>query len=65
MTYDKLNQVMRVPKNIVCSNRVQIKGIETHCNFLKRATYPCRYLDMTPRFARPCFTDLDGSKQYY
>ena len=65
MTYDKLNQVMRVPKNIACSNRVQIKGIETHCNFLKRTTYPCRYLDMIPRFARSSFTDLDGSKQYY
>ena len=49
----KLQEVLRVPESIVCNNRVKIDGTEALCMFLKRFAYPCRYLDMVPRFARP------------
>ena len=49
----RLAEVMHVPDEIRCYNRVVVDGIEALCIFLKRFAYPCRYSDMLPRFARP------------
>ena len=48
----RLAEVMHVPDEIRCYNRVVVDGIEALCIFLKRFAYPCRYSDMLPRFAR-------------
>ena len=34
-------------------NRLKVDSIEAVCIRLKRLSYPCRYTDMIPRFARP------------
>lgn len=49
----KLQEVLRIPAFISCYNRGKISGIDAFCMFLKRFSYPCRYSDMVPRFARP------------
>ena len=36
-----------------CSQRSVCDGMEGLCMLLKRLTYPCRYIDMIPRFGRP------------
>ena len=48
-----LQEVLRIPDQLYCYNRVKVNGIEALCMFLKRFCYPCRYSDMIPRFARP------------
>ena len=48
-----LVDIMRLPDILTCYNGVKIDRIEGMCIFLKRFAYPCRYLDMIPRFARP------------
>jgi hypothetical protein len=44
---------MRLPDVLMCYNGLKVDRIEGMCIFLKRYAYPCRYLDMMPRFARP------------
>ena len=48
-----LAEVLQVPDQVRCYNRVVADGIEALCIFLKRFAYPCRYSDLLPRFARP------------
>lgn len=50
--YD-LVDVLRLPDVLTCYNGIKVDRIEGFCIFLKRFAYPCRYLDMIPRFARP------------
>ena len=50
--YD-LPGVLQVPDEIVCYNGTKVSDIEALCIFLKRHAYPCRYLDLIHRFARP------------
>ena len=38
---------------VKCYNVLKVDQIECTCIFLKRFVYPCRYLNMVPRFARP------------
>ena len=39
----RLKEILRIPENISCPNRVKIDGTEAFCMFLKRFAYPCRY----------------------
>ena len=48
-----LVDIMRLPDILTCYNGVKVDRIDGMCIFLKRFAYPCRYLDMIPRFARP------------
>ena len=48
--------VLQVPEEIVCYvcyNGTKVSNIEALSIFIKRHTYPCRYLDFIHRFARP------------
>ena len=45
-----LHDVMRFPEEIVCSNGFKVPGLYALCVLLKRFAYPCRYLDIMPRF---------------
>ena len=49
----RLSEVLMIPEEIVCYNRTKYDGIEALCVFLKRAAYPCRYVDLIPHFAQP------------
>ena len=51
-THD-LPGVLQVPDEIVCYNGTKASDIEALCIFLERHAYPCRYLDLIHRFARP------------
>ena len=44
---------MRLSDILTCYNGLKVDQTEGMCIFLKRFAYPCRYLDMVPRFARP------------
>ena len=48
----KLVDVMNFPNTFTCCNGLKFDAVEGICIFLKRFAYPCRYLDMIPRFAR-------------
>ena len=48
-----LTEILHIPNQVRCYNRVVVDGIEALCIFLKRFAYPCRYADILPRFARP------------
>ena len=48
-----LHVVLQIPDRITCYNGTVISGIEALCVCLKRYAYPCRYLDIIPRFGRP------------
>ena len=48
-----LAEILQIPNQVRCYNRIMADGIEALCIFLKRFAYPCRYADMLPRFARP------------
>ena len=48
-----LAETLEVPEKITTYNRSSFDGVESLCVFLKRFAYPCRYLDLTPRFGRP------------
>ena len=48
-----LGRILEIPERIVCYNGTNVSGIEGLCIFLKRYAYPCRYLDLIHRFARP------------
>lgn len=43
----QVKDVLQVPDEIVCYNRLVVEGIEA---FLKRFAYPIRYSDTCPRF---------------
>ena len=45
-----LADVLTLPDRIVGAN---VDMVEALCIFLKRFAYPCRYVDMIPRFGRP------------
>ena len=49
----ELAEVLRIPETFSTYNRINVDGIEALCMFLKRFSYPCRYSDMIPTFARP------------
>ena len=49
----RLAEVLHIPDEIRCYNRLRVDGIEAFCVFLKRFAYPIRYADMIPRFGRP------------
>ena len=48
-----LMEVLGCPETFTCYNGLTVDGTDTLCIFLKRFAYPCRYLDMMLRFARP------------
>ena len=48
-----LAEILHIPNQVRCYNRIVVDGIEALCIFLKRFAYPCRYADILPRFARP------------
>ena len=45
-----LFDVLNFPGEIRCSTGFKVPGICALCVLLKRFSYPCRYLDMIPRF---------------
>ena len=49
----QLKDVLQVPDDIVCYNRLVVGGIEALCVLLKWCAYPICYSDICPRFARP------------
>ena len=48
-----LIDVLHFPEEIITYNRLNVDATEAICILLKHVAYPCRYLDMVPRFARP------------
>ena len=48
-----LVNVFQLPDVVRCENGVVVDSVEALCIFLKRFAYPCRYVDLIPRFARP------------
>ena len=50
--YD-LPDVPQIFDEIVCYNGIKVSDIETLCILIKRHAYPCGYLDLIHRFARP------------
>jgi hypothetical protein len=44
---------LELPVEIKCYNGIIVDNIEGLCIFLKMFAYPCRYVDMVHRFARP------------
>jgi len=51
-----LKEVMQLPDEIMCYNRLVVSGIEALCILLKRFGYPTRYSDICSRFAICCPT---------
>ena len=49
----RLIDAMNLPDTFTCYNGLKIEAVEGICIFLKRFAYPCRYLDLISRFARP------------
>jgi len=49
----ELSEILNLPDRIVSYNGVNVDRTEVFCIFLKRFAYPCRYVDLVPRFARP------------
>ena len=47
-----LAYVLNLPDRIVCYNGANVDMVGALYIFLKRFAYPCRYVDMTPRFGR-------------
>ena len=47
-----LAEALQIPESITCYQRSVCDGVETLCIVLKCLAYPCRYLDLIPRFAR-------------
>ena len=48
-----LAAALQIPGTVTCSQRSKADGTEALCKLLKRLSYPIRYSDMVPRFARP------------
>jgi len=49
----KLLDAFELPEEIRCYNGTVMQSVEALCITLKRFAYPCRYVDLIPRFARP------------
>ena len=47
------SEILNLPDRIVCYNGVNVDRAEAFSIFLKSSAYPCRYVDLIPRFARP------------
>lgn len=39
----KLAEVLRIPQEIICPNRIKINGMEDLCVYLEHFAYPCRW----------------------
>ena len=48
-----LSEALQIPETFHCQQRSVCDGMEGLCMALKRFSYPCRYSDMIPRFAKP------------
>ena len=48
-----LKDVLQIPDEVVCYNRLVVNGIETLCVLLKRFACPIHNGNMCPRFAQP------------
>ena len=48
-----LTEVLGVPETIRCEQGSTCDGMEGLCMLLRRLSFPCRYGDMIPRFAKP------------
>eukprot|EP00794_Sanderia_malayensis_P001370 gene1370-biopygen1120 len=48
-----LAETFELPDRIKCYNGTVVNSVEALCICLKRFAYPCRYVDLIPRFARP------------
>ena len=48
-----LHEILDIPEEISLYNGTYVDSIEALSILLKRFAYPCRYLDLVPRFARP------------
>ena len=48
-----LVETLELPEQIRCFNGTILNSVEALCVCLKRFAYPCRYVDLIPRFARP------------
>ena len=50
----RMAEVLNIPNEITCHfyNDLKVDGVEALCVVLKRLAYPCRYVDMIPRFGR-------------
>jgi len=42
---------MEIPEEFRCVNGFKVSGLTSFCILLKRFAYPCRYMDIMPRFA--------------
>lgn len=49
----EMSEVLNLPDRIVCYNGLNVDRTEAFYIFLNRFAYPCRYVDLIPRFARP------------
>ena len=47
-----LTDILQLPDEIVCYNGTKTTSTEGLCMLLKRFAYPCRYVDMCPKFGR-------------
>ena len=45
-----LYDVFELPAEVTCHNGFKEDGIKSLCILLKRFAYPCRYVDLVPRF---------------
>ena len=57
-----LGEILQILNQVRCYNRIVADKIEALCIFLKRFTYPCRYADMLPMFAR---ADLKRNNEFH
>ena len=48
-----LREVLGIPEQFICSNRLHIDCIEALCIMLRGFSYPIRFGDMVPKFGRP------------
>ena len=49
----QLVETFELPEQIRCYNGTVLNSVEALCVCLKRFAYPCRYVDLIPRFTRP------------
>ena len=49
----RLAAALQLPNTFKCQNGVVVDNVECLCIALKRFAYPCRYVDLIPRFGRP------------
>ena len=49
----RLAAALQLPNTFKCQNGVVVDNVEGLCIALKRFAYPCRYVDLIPRFGRP------------